>query len=294
MWTEVGRNANAFMCNHVAERTRLTMFGMSDPATVLTQMRRYASEARFEMAEVMASELTQRMIADKDRDLVKQDLLVQGLRDLANILEIRGKEKAEKLKLSLKASKELAKQRSKLAKMHLEASDRESAQTVSATRPDDEVQAGRVLTLLRKKGPAMKRFAKANKMLPNHIEACTEAVHTEFSISGNLKKGAKVVQRLVSAITAAGSVNRSGNSFLLLADKQRPSDVSVLIEKMQPWCQSTSGLAEVQRTALENIVNNLQSQIQRIESGEQAANAALSAAVDKLNPTMDYHSFSGS
>ena len=74
------------------------MFGMSDPATVLTQMRRYASEARFEMAEVMASELTQRMITDKDRDLVKQDLLVQGLRDLANILEIRGKEKAEKLK----------------------------------------------------------------------------------------------------------------------------------------------------------------------------------------------------
>jgi hypothetical protein len=270
------------------------MFGMSDPATVLTQMRRYASEARFEMAEVMASELTQRMIADKDRDLVKQDLLVQGLRDLANILEIRGKDKVEKLKLSLKASKELAKQRSKLAKMHREDSDGESAQTVSATRPDDEVQAGRVLTLMRKKGAAMKRFAKANKLLPNHIEACTEAVHAEFSISGNLKKGAKAVQRLVSAITAAGSVNRSGNSFLLLADKQRPSDVSVLIEKMQPWCQSTSGLAEVQRTALENIVNNLQSQIQRIESGEQAANAALSAAVDKLNPTMDYHSFSGS
>jgi uncharacterized protein (UPF0212 family) len=41
-------------------------------------------------------------------------------------------------------------------------------------------------------------------------------------------------------------------------------------------------------------LNDLSVQVQRIESGEQAANAALSAAVDKLNPTMDYHAFSGS
>ena len=52
------------------------MFGMSDPATVLTQMRRYASEGRLEMAEVMAGEMTERILAEKDRDLEKQDLLV--------------------------------------------------------------------------------------------------------------------------------------------------------------------------------------------------------------------------
>ena len=270
------------------------MFGMSDPATVLTQMRRYASEARFEMAEVMASELTQRIIAEKDRDLVKQDLLVQGLRDLANILEIRGKEKTEKLKLSLKAGKELSKQRGKLVKMHIDASDKVSAQAVIASRPDDEVQAGRVLVLMNKKGAAMKKFAKANKLIPNHIEACTEAVNAEFSISGNLKKGAKSVEKLVSAISAAGLVNRSGNSFQLLPQGQRPSDVVALLERITPWCDPSTQLAEAQISALVNLRNNLQSQVQKIESGEQAANAALSAAVDKLNPTMDYHKFSGS
>jgi hypothetical protein len=53
-------------------------------------------------------------------------------------------------------------------------------------------------------------------------------------------------------------------------------------------------MPEQARDRLSQKLVELQSQIQRIESGEQAANAALSAAVDKLNPTMDYHSFSRS
>ncbi|MDP6010158.1 MAG: hypothetical protein QF707_00025 [Candidatus Poseidoniaceae archaeon] len=270
------------------------MFGMSDPATVLTQMRRYASEARYEMAEVMASELTQRMIADKERDITKQDLLVQGLRDLANILEIRGKEKVEKLKLSLKASKELSKQRSKLAKLHKDAGDSNSAKATLANKADDEVQTGRVFALMGKKGKAMKKFARANKLRKHHLEACTETVGTEFMISGHLRKGAKHGRRLVDAMNAAGAVNRSGETFQLLPEGQRPAEVTSLISRVAPWSAASAGMPEQARDRLSQKLVELQSQIQRIESGEQAANAALSAAVDKLNPTMDYHSFSRS
>ncbi len=270
------------------------MFGMSDPATVLTQMRRYASEARYEMAEVMASELTQRMIADKERDLVKQDLLVQGLRDLANILEIRGNEKPEKLKLSLKASKELDKQRKRLANLQKDAGDSGAAKATKASRADDEVQTGRVYALMRKKAKAMKRFAKANRLRKHHLEACTEAVGTEFLLSGNLKKGAKHGRRLVDAMNAAGAVNRTGETFQLLPEGQRPAELTSLISRMTPWSEESSEMPEQSRNLLAQKIADLQSQMQRIESGEQAANAALSAAVDKLNPTMDYHSFSRS
>ena len=270
------------------------MFGMSDPATLLTQMRRYASEARYEMAEVMASELTQRMIADKERDLTKQDLLVQGLRDLANILEIRGKEKAEKLKLSLKASKELNKQRARLAKLQKDSGDIDSAKKTLANKADDEVQTGRVYALMGKKTKALKKFASANRLRKHHLEGCTEAVATEFMLSGDLKKGAKHGRRLVDAISAAGAVNKSGGAFQLLPEGQRPADVSALITRMSPWIDTSAKMPESARELLSQKIIDLQSQIQKIEAGEQVANAALSAAVDKLNPTMDYHSFSRS
>ncbi len=270
------------------------MFEMSDPATALIQIRAYASEARYEMAEVMASALTQRMIADKNRDLTIQDLLVQGLRDLANILEIRGKEKAEKLKLALKASKELSKQRARLAKLQKDAGDIDSAKTTLANKADDEVQTGRVFALMGKKGKAMKKFAKANKLRKHHLEACTEAVGAEFLISGHLKKGVKHGRRLADAMTAAGAVNRTGEIFQLLPEGQRPAEVTSLISRVTPWCDANAEMPEPARNLLTQNIMDLQSQIQRIESGEQAANAALSAAVDKLNPTMDYHSFSRS
>ncbi len=270
------------------------MFGMSDPTAVLTQMRRYASEGRLEMAEVMAGEMTERMLAEKDRDLEKQDLLVQGLRDYANILEIRGPEKAEKLKLSFGANKELAKQRKVLAKMHKSEGNQAAAKTIREHQADDEVQAGRVLALMGKSSKAMSRFAKANKLRPNHLEACIEALSTEFLSKGNLKKSTKLSNALTSALHAAGSVNRNGAAFQLLPVSQRAADVPALIERVMPWTVGSAGMPTPVQSKLLDKLNDLSVQVQRIESGEQAANAALSAAVDKLNPTMDYHAFSGS
>ena len=244
------------------------------------------------MAEVMATALTERLLTDKERDLGKQDLLVQALRDLANILEIRGVEKTEKLKLSANANKELAKQRNLLAKLQKDAGDMDAAKATRSCRADDEVQAGRVCSLMTKRSKAMKHFAKANRLRSHHLEACTEALSTEHRLRGNLAKAGKHGQNLAEAISQAGIVNRSGESFQLQPEAQRPADVPALVEKVRLWCDSANGMPEPARGNLARIVEDISAQVERIQSGEQAANAALASAVDKLNPTVDYHEFS--
>ena len=69
------------------------MFGMDDPNKVLIQYRRYVQDGRLELAEVMAKGLSDRMstIPQKERDLEMQGILVDALRDLLAILEIREK-----------------------------------------------------------------------------------------------------------------------------------------------------------------------------------------------------------
>ena len=53
------------------------MFGMSDPNQTLAQMLRYFEEERYEMVEVMASEFTSMLLANKQRDGATQTLLGQ-------------------------------------------------------------------------------------------------------------------------------------------------------------------------------------------------------------------------
>ena len=55
------------------------MFGMSDPNQTLSQMLRYL-DMRYEMVEVMASEFTSMLLANKQRDGAMQTLLVKGTR----------------------------------------------------------------------------------------------------------------------------------------------------------------------------------------------------------------------
>ena len=61
------------------------MFGMSDPNQTLSQMLRYFDEGRHEMVEVMASEFTSMLLANKQRDGAVQALLVKGIRILAEL-----------------------------------------------------------------------------------------------------------------------------------------------------------------------------------------------------------------
>ena len=88
------------------------MFGMSDPNQTLSQMLRYFDEGRHEMVEVMASEFTSMLLANKQRDGAMQALLVKGIRILAEVLSIR-----KKHKLALQATSVLLRERKKLEKI---------------------------------------------------------------------------------------------------------------------------------------------------------------------------------
>ncbi|MCH2644809.1 MAG: hypothetical protein MKZ54_05855, partial [Candidatus Poseidoniaceae archaeon] len=88
------------------------MFGMSDPNQTLSQMLRYFDEGRHEMVEVMASEFTSMLLANKQRDGAMQALLVKGIRILAEVLSIR-----KKHKLAIQATSVLLRVRKKLEKI---------------------------------------------------------------------------------------------------------------------------------------------------------------------------------
>ncbi|DAC55858.1 MAG TPA: hypothetical protein D7H78_00360, partial [Candidatus Poseidoniales archaeon] len=85
---------------------------MSDPNQTLAQMIRYFEEERHEMVEVMASEFTSMLLANKQRDGATQTLLVKGVRILAEVLSIRGKSK-----LAIQATSVLLRERKKLEKI---------------------------------------------------------------------------------------------------------------------------------------------------------------------------------
>ena len=64
---------------------------MGDPATVIEQYRRYVQDGRLEISEVMASELSDLLLAKKGKSVTEYGHLVTALRDLANIQEMRSK-----------------------------------------------------------------------------------------------------------------------------------------------------------------------------------------------------------
>ena len=88
------------------------MFGMSDPNQTLSQMLRYFEEGRYEMVEVMATEFTSMLLANKQRDGALQTLLVKGTRVLAEVLSNRNKHK-----LAIHATSVLLRERKKLEKI---------------------------------------------------------------------------------------------------------------------------------------------------------------------------------
>ena len=77
-----------------------------------------------------------------------------------------------------------------------------------------------------------------------------------------------------------------------MVENQNPVDASMIVQRMEIWASDSTGLNSTITTKLREMIENYKSQMSAIESGLQAANAKLAAAVDKLNPTMDYHTYS--
>ena len=114
---------------------------MGDPATVIDQYRRYVQDGRLEISEVMASELSDLLLAKKGKTLTEQGHLVTALRDLSNIQEMRSKWKESRAAASM-----LVKARKRYAKLLRSNGMHDEARNVSKSEAADsfsEVQPNR-------------------------------------------------------------------------------------------------------------------------------------------------------
>ena len=263
------------------------MFGMTDPQQVVSQFRRYAEEGRLEIAEVMSGELSERLSKNKDRSAEEQRWLVEALRDHTSILHQRGKNKT-----ALGSWKLLNKERKNLLKVAKSNNLENAIVEINSKIPSDFLLGGNICTSLKKLGGAKSNYSKAIKSCPGFIEAARAKVDAYLAIKGNLKKASSATNQFIRIIENSGPINKSGNQFVFVADNQAPVDANFIVQRMQAWSIDSNGLNKTNATKLKTLVEGYQSQMTAIESGLQAANAKLAAAVEKLNPTMDYHSYS--
>ena len=261
---------------------------MEDPVKVVEQYRRYVADGRLEIAEVMAQELSEMLLARKERSLLIQQTLVDALRDLASIYEIR-----QKWKQSLVASKQLKSERQRLATLLSKDGQAEAARELqSRLRAGDKLQRGRVLLAQGKLRGALSQFRSASRDAPNNLEASIRPLEAHERIKGHLRKAGKVARRLDAALGRVGPVNRRQGEFMLCPEGEAAHPAELLVADLRRWLDPSMRLPANQAAALKGRADEIQRQMEAIAAGEQAADAALAAAVDKLEPVVDYHTYS--
>ena len=226
------------------------MFGASDPNQALLQLESYHREGRLELAEVMASDMTDRLMSRNDRDDAAQAILVKGLRILAGILHTREKYKRARITIGT-----LHKHRNRLGK----AVGHDFAQAA-----EDYRLAGCIHAAAGKNGAAKRAFKRCQKLQSGHLAAALDAAEN----CGNIKALAKMLSK-------AGPVIRANGIFVFQIQNRPDADARRIAMVLGGETQS-----------------DIERQIAAIEAGEQAANVRLQAAMDKLTPKHDYHSYS--
>ncbi|MEE2759139.1 MAG: hypothetical protein VYA86_04075 [Candidatus Thermoplasmatota archaeon] len=260
---------------------------MGDPGTVIEQYRRYVQDGRLEISEVMASELSDLLLAKKGKSLTEHGHLVTALRDLANIQEMRSKWIESRA-----AGAMLVKSRKKYAKLLRANGMKEDAKKAMLCEASDEVQRGRVRAHEGKLRAALSHWKRARKVQPNLIEAYWRPLHAHNSIKSSLKGAGKDGLALAKILTSVGPVNRVGESFQLIPEGGEPQPLESLLAKLSQWLEPNLNLPAKASVALDSAKRELERQMASIEAGEQAANAKLQAAIDTLKPAVDYHEYS--
>ncbi len=262
---------------------------MEDPRKVVVQYRRMVQEGRLEMAEVMARGLSDRTLAMKpeDRGVDDQSLLVEVVRDLSAILEIR-----EKWTESIGTSKILEKEARRLVKAQNSAGQTIDLEMSKSVRSNDLIQRGRALNGAKKHRRALTCFKRAHKSSPNSLEAVFRPFETLIMSKGNLGSSKKWLPALKRALGEAGPVQMEGEVFVLLPKNHQPHSVEQLLIDLDQWIGS--GPPEMVKTWLKTYADDVRRQRDAIARGEQAKNAEMAAAIDKLQVTQDYHEWVGS
>jgi len=260
---------------------------MGDPATVIDQYRRYVQDGRMEISEVMASELSDLLLAKKGKTLTEQGHLVTALRDLAKIQEMR-----EKWSESKAAGAMLVKARKKYAKLLRSNGMQNEAKDVRSDEGDDEVQRGRVRAREGSIRSALSHWKRARKIQPQLIEAYWRPLEAHEQIKSTLKGANKAGLALAKVLMSVGPVNKVGDSFQLQPSGSQAQPLDSLLNDLARWLMPELGLPAKASIALDSAKRELERQIASIEAGEQAANAKLQAAIDTLEPVVDYHEYS--
>ena len=151
--------------------------------------------------------------------------------------------------------------------------------------------AARAAMGLKRLSAVKKNLNRASKAQPGHIEAALLGVEARASIRGSLRGAGRDVSRLVNALQKAGPVISHSGRLFLEPVGQDYCELVTLLPRLHV-VSTAPGLSGTSTKELAAVVSELQRQQQAIMTGEQAANARLSAAIDKLNPTMDYHTYS--
>lgn len=246
------------------------MFGMSDPNQTLSQMIRYFEEERHEMVEVMASEFTSMLLANKQRDGAMQTLLVKGVRILAEVLSIRGK-----TKLAIQATSVLLRERKKLEKILSQT----APSLLSKLTPieQDYRTIGSVYAKAGKASKAKKFFFKAHKNTPGNLAAILAACQVDASETKHCKL-------LATEVQASGPVILDNGAYFLRPENAPGSQIDPVLAVLETCSnnhQECAGQAQRIRKECDEIAN-----------GIQAANERLQSAMDSLQPKHDYYQYS--
>jgi len=175
------------------------MFGASDPNQALLQLESYHREARLELAELMASDMTDRQMSRKDRNDADNAILVKGLRILAGILHTR--EKYKRARITIGA---LHKHRNRLGKVI----GHDLAQAA-----EDYRLAGCIHAAAGKKGAAKRAFKRCQKLQSGHLAAALDLAEN----CGNVKV-------LVKMLSKAGPVIRANGNFVFQIQNRPDAD----------------------------------------------------------------------
>ena len=159
---------------------------MGDPGTVIEQYRRYVQDGRLEISEVMASELSDLLLAKKGKSLTECGHLVTALRDLSNIQEMRSKWSESRA-----AGAMLVKARKQYAKLLRSNGLKDEAKQAALIEGSDEVQRGRVRAHEGKLSSALSHWKRARKVQPNLIEAYWRPLHAHEVVKSTLKGAGK-------------------------------------------------------------------------------------------------------
>ena len=261
------------------------MFGMSNPEQVISQFERYAQEGRLEIAEVMSTELVERLLNEKQKDIQKQKFLVRALRGNSSILLQR-----EKYKLCKNACLVLKKQRKVLNRMAKKTKKVDMYDSNISTVANDEIILACAEIGLKHLYRAIKALNKGYKLRPLNVEICVLMLEARYSVKGNLNRSKTSCKKLINSLNSCGPVILENGIFIFKPENYVATNVIHLLSRIEKIC-NVKTLDSHYKKKIEECVNQINSQIKAINEGTQAANIKLAKAIDSLNVETDYYSY---